>query len=609
VTSQPSSTSPFRVLRDGFGLIGRFIREAPGAYALAATGAVVFTSAIVASSYVIGYVTDDVVIPVLGEGAPLQGRLGLAIMLIVGVSLWKTVGIVVRRTTAGWLQFGAVARLRKRLIDHQLKLTLRWYGGRATGDLLSVADNDANQATFVLAPLPFATGVSFLLVATVVVVSLTDVWLGLLAVGILLAVIVVDVRGAWLTFEGMQEAQRRRGRVGDVAHESFDGALTVKALGRETEETARFRMAAESLRDQVIRVGRVNGTYRAITDGLPWLGIVGILYVGVNRIASGALTPGELVRVAYLLSLLAVPVRLIGYLMWDVANSVTGWRRVSEVLDVDDVVTYGDVPASDPDQGADVTSTDVSFAYEPGELVIEDMDLRIPAGRTLAVVGPTGSGKSTLALLLARLWDPSDGAIRVDGRDLRSLQPGVVPSEIAYVSQETFLFDDTVEGNLRLNVDVTEQTIREAARLANADEFVSALPDGYRTHVGERGTTLSGGQRQRLALARALVRRPRLLILDDATSAVDPSVETAILRGLKQADLPATVIVVAYRRSSIVLADEVVYIEDGRVLDHGTHQQLLDRSPGYAALLRAYDEDADRRRAEAAAEPGEKVAQ
>jgi ATP-binding cassette, subfamily B, bacterial len=608
-SATPAPTPPTfgEVLRAGGRLIWGFIREQPLAYLIAATGAVAFTSAIVASAVVVGWITDEVVVPILDAGEPADGRLRAAVLLLAGVGVWKAAGIVVRRTAAGWLQAGAQTRLRKRLIAHQLRLTLRWYGSRGVGDLLSVSDVDTRQATFVLAPLPFATGVAALLVGSIAVITVTDPWLGLLALLSLLVVVSLDLRGAWLTFEAMEEAQRRRGLVAAVAHESFDGALTVKALGRETSETDRFRRSADHLADQLVDVGRVWTRYRALTEGLPAVATIVVLVVGVLRIGGGELTTGELVRVTYLLSLLAVPVRMVGYLMWDTANSVAGWRRVEQVLAEDDAITHGAVARATHGPAA-LLVQGIGFGYEPHVPVLRDVDLEVPPGRTLAVVGPTGSGKSTLALLLARLWDPQDGVIRVDGRDLRDLAPGVLPAEVAYVAQDTFLFDDTVAGNVRLGRDVDDRELRAALDLASASGFVDALPDGLDTPLGERGATLSGGQQQRLALARALARRPRLLVLDDATSAVDPSVEATILRGLRRAELPATVVVVAYRRSSIVLADEVVYVEDGRVVAQGSHDDLLRREPGYAALLQAYDEDAAARTREAEDvrnEPGE----
>jgi ATP-binding cassette, subfamily B, bacterial len=605
--SAPSTPAPLtsarEVLRAGFGLLWRYIREAPVAYTLAAGGAIAFTAAIVASAVVVGWITDDVIVPVLGEGEPVGDRLRTAVLLIAAVAVWKAAGIVVRRTAAGWLQFGAQTTMRKQLIAHQLRLSLRWYGRRGVGDLLSVSDVDARQATFVLAPLPFATGVLALLVGASVVIAATDVWLGLLAVLLLVVVVGIDLRGSWLTFWAMEEAQRRRGRVAEVAHESFDGALTVKALGRERLEADRFAATAYALRDQLVAVGKVWTGYRALTEGLPAIGIIVVLVVGTARIAAGVVTPGDLVRVAYLLSLLAVPVRLVGYLLWDLANSTAAWRRVEEILRVEDRVEHGELTGVADGSAAALDLRAVGFAYEPDAPVLRSLDLRLPPGRTIAVVGPTGSGKSTLALLLARLWDPDDGSIRLDGRELRDLSPGVLPSEVAYVAQDTFLFDDTVRGNVALHLDVDDEQVWAALRLADADGFVAALPAGLDTPLGERGTTLSGGQRQRIALARALVRRPRLLILDDATSAVDPSVEATILRGLKAASMPSTVVVVAYRRASIVLADEVVYVDDGRVVAQGTHERLLVEVPGYARLLQAYDLDAEARAAEQAAAP------
>jgi ABC-type multidrug transport system fused ATPase/permease subunit len=595
VTAGPRPTSIRRVLRDGFSLIARFVRAHPVAFALAVGGATGFAGAIVGAAFVVGRVTDTLIIPVLDGGEAVGSRWVGAALAVAGVAAWKAAAIALRRTAAGWLQFRSQADVRRRLIEHQLGLELAWFNRQATGDLLAVSETDARQSTWILAPLPFGTGSMLLLIGTVGIIAWIDPWLGLVALLALGLVTVVDVIGAWMTFEAFENVQRSRGRVSAVAHESFDGALTVKALGREGYETDRMEAASEQLRDDIVRVNRIWARFRMIVEAFPSATSVVMLVIGAARIRAGAISPGELVTIAYLLSLLSIPIRMIGFVLWDLAHSLAGWRRVQKVLDVDEHVTHGRLQAEPPGAGAAIEGQAVSFSYDGDVPVLAGVHIDIPAGRTVAVVGPTGSGKSTLAMLLARLWDPGTGRIRLDGRDLREFARSALPREVAFVSQEAFLFDDDVTGNVTLGLPIPESAVREAARLAAADEFVSALPDGYRTRIGERGTTLSGGQRQRIALARALVRRPRLLILDDATSAVDPSVETEILRGLQRAELPSTVVIVAHRRSSIVLADEVVFIDEGRVAGHGRHEDLLRSVPGYARLLQAYEEDAAER--------------
>ena len=560
------------VVRDGFRLIGRFVRARPWSFGLAVAGAVMFAAAIVAA----------------------------AVVAIVGVAVWKAAAITQRRTAATWLQYRTQADVRYQLVAHQLGLDLAWFSRQSTGDLLAVSETDARQGTFILAPLPFGTGSVLLLLGTVAIISWIDWPLGIITVTALAGIVVVDIIGAWQTFEAFSLVQHNRGVVSSVAHESFDGALTVKALGREEYETRRLEAASQRLRDAIIRVNRIWALFRAIVESAPAVTTVILLVVGALRIDAGRLTPGELVTVAYLLSLLAVPVRLVGFVLWDLAHSLAGWRRVENVLRADDFVRHGTLQPRTDSSGAAVEGSRVAFGYEEGETVLSDLEVDIPAGRTVAVVGPTGSGKSTLAMLLARLWDPGTGRLHLDGRDLRDFARSALPREVAFVAQEAFLFDGDVTDNITLGLPIDPEEVQEAARMAAAHDFVAELPDGYATRIGERGTTLSGGQRQRIALARALVRRPRLLLLDDATSAVDPSVETEILKGLKRAELPSTVVIVAHRRSSIVLADEVVYLENGTIVDHGGHAEVLARTPGYARLLQAYEEDAEARRSEAA---------
>ena len=591
--------TPWSVLRDGVRLIWRFVRQHPASFGLAVAGAALFAGAIIASARVIGWVTDTVIIPVLDEGLSPAGLLLPAAAAVLTVAILKGGGIVLRRTAAMWLQLRTRQDVRNELLAHQLRLKMSWYNRQAVGDLLAVAESDVDQGTGVLAPLPYATGVTLLLFGTTTMITLIDPWLGLGALIGLIVVLVVDVRGSWITYSMWEEVQRARGEVSAVAHESFDGALTVKSLGREDYVSDRFGHVSDEVRDRLIRVNSTWASYQAVIRVLPQAMIICLLVVGAARIEAGAVTPGDLVTVAYLLALLAFPVQLIGFVLWDLAGSLAGWRRVQDVFDADEFVAYGDVLAREPGEPAPLDGETVGFAYDADGAVLQDLELHLRAGTTLAVVGPTGSGKSTLSLLLARLWDPDAGTIYLDGTDLRSFGISELPKEVAYVSQNAFLFDDTVAGNITLGEKFSETELRLAGRLAGAEGFISELPNGYDTPLGERGTTLSGGQRQRIALARALIRRPRLLILDDATSAVDPSVEAEILRSLKSAELPSTVVVVAYRPASIRLADEVVYVDEGRILAHGAHDELLETTPGYARLVQAYEEDARRMAEEA----------
>jgi ABC-type multidrug transport system fused ATPase/permease subunit len=576
-------------------LIRQFVRWHPWSFTLAVLGAVLFVSAIVASAIVIGRITDLVIIPVLDDGEDIGIRVVLAVGAVMGVALWKAFGITLRRTAASALQFRTRADARERLIEHQLRLRLAWYDRRSTGDLLSVSEVDTQTGTFVLAPLPYATGASLLLIGTVILVFATHWILGVIALIGLSILVAIDIRGAFSLFTDFENAQYERGAVSGIAHESIDGALTVKALGREAEEVDRFRAASLTLQARLIDIGVRFANFRAIVESIPAALTIIILVAGALLVTNGEMTAGQLVSVAYLITLMAFPLQLIGFVIFEMAHSQAAWTRVQEILDSDELIDHGPLPARPAAEGAALDSERVHFSYNEGEPVLSDVRFAIPAGRTVAVVGPTASGKSTLTMLLARLWDPSDGAIHIDGRDLREFARSELAQEVAYVAQESFLFDDSVWGNVTLGSDVPEEDVLRAMRLAGVERFITELPDGYDTQIGERGTSLSGGQRQRIALARALVRRPRVLVLDDATSAVDPSVETEILRGLQGAELPSTVVIVAYRRSSIMLTDEIVFMDEGRVVAHGTHEELLATEPGYERLLRAYEEDAARR--------------
>jgi ABC-type multidrug transport system fused ATPase/permease subunit len=436
-------------------------------------------------------------------------------------------------------------------------------------------------------PLPFSLGV--VVIAVVSVVQLATVDWALLVVGIALFPGLTLLNNSY-TRRVEQPAAQAQARVGDVsavAHESFEGVLAVKTLGLEQREAERMRASAEQLRQARLEVGRLRASFEPGLDALPNLGTVVVLWLGAWRVSTGALTTGQLVQAMALFSILAFPFRVVGFLLEELPRAVVAHDRITSVLAAPDrAAPVEGVPL--PDGPLDVVLEDVSFGYGEGP-VLAGVTTRLAPGEVVALVGSTGSGKSTLCHLLAHLSDADAGEIRLGGVPLDAADPADLSTATALVFQETFLFADSVRGNLALDGDEPDEALWQALELARARTFVERLPRGLDEVIGERGVTLSGGQRQRLALARALLRRPRLLLLDDATSAVDPRVEQAILAGLR-GGADATTVVVAHRVSTIALADRVLLLDAGRIAAEGTHAQLLDH-PAYAALVRAYEAD------------------
>ncbi|MFI6450649.1 ABC transporter ATP-binding protein [Streptosporangium amethystogenes] len=582
-------------MRQGLGVLGVAIRAEKSIFAAAVLSSALYGLMTVAAAWALGWATDHVVLPAFENGRITTGALAFGALLILGVSLLKALGVAGRRYFAGVMQYRMQARSRRDVTRQYLRLPLAWHHRHPTGQLLSNAGSDVEAAWAPLAPLPMAVGVVVMLVTAAVAMVITDPILALVGFLVFPAIAVLNLIYQRRLNPLATRAQQLRAEVSEIAHESFDGALVVKTLGREDEETTRFLAKANELRDANIAVGRVRGLFDPVLEALPTLGVLAVLLIGAMRLESGAIGSGVLVQVAYLFTLLAFPIRALGWVLAELPRAVVGYQRIRAVLDATGSMEHGAVELTGADP-ARLEVRDLGYAYGGGDgdgdgdfPVLHDVSLEVAPGRTVALVGPTGSGKSTLAQTFVRLVDPARGAVLLDGTDLREVTRGGVSGAVALVPQQTFLFDDTVRGNVTLGLPVGDEDVWAALRLAQAEGFVSALPSGLDTQVGERGTSLSGGQRQRIALARALVRRPRLLVLDDATSSVDPQVEARILYGLRDAAQVSTVVVIAYRMATIALADEVVYLERGRVVDQGGHLELLARCEGYRNLVTAYE--------------------
>jgi len=594
--SAAGATAAGHTLRRGFRVLVRFIRMEPRTFALAVTGAAVYATTAVIGTFVLGRLTDEVLEPAFGSGVS-DGTVWLWVGLVVGVALLRSAGVVTRRYFGATTWRRVEATLRRRIADRYLAVPLAFHRERPGGELLAHADADVEAATEVINPLPFSTGLVVLILFSVVALFLIDPVLAVVGLVLFPAMALLNRYYTRRVEAPAAAVQHGVGEVSAIAHESFDGALVVKTLGLERAEAERLAAAAEQLRVERVEVGRLRALFEPMLDAMPNLGIVAILAIGSWRISEGGVTTGELVTAMALFTLLAFPMRVVGFLLEELPRSIVSMDRIDGVLDAEPAADPAAV--SPPHRGGPVRVdvTDVDFAYPGSEPVLRGCSFSLVPGEIVALVGPTGCGKSTLCELVVGLMHPSVGTVSLDGTDLRMLDQATRRELVALVFQESFLFADSVAENVLLGTDSTTARLEHALSVAQADRFVAALPNGAATVLGERGITLSGGQRQRIALARALAREPHLLLLDDATSAVDPTVEARILSRLRN-ELRTTTLVVAHRVSTIRLADRVLHMDDGRIVRSGTHDELLETDAAYAAMVRAYERDEVRSGAE-----------
>jgi ATP-binding cassette, subfamily B, bacterial len=530
------------------------------------------------------------------------------VLVILGAGVLRLALTVSRRLIAGKVSLGVELDLRNVFYRHLQVLELGFFDSQQTGQLMSRATVDLQSIRFFLGyGLVFITQNALTILLASAVMFAIKPWLALLALIPVPFVIATATRYNRRSRPALQEVQQRLAELTADAEEGVTGIRIVKAFAREQHQIGRFRRAVGRLFDQNMYSTRLRAFYNPLLGFLPNIGLAVVLLVGGQQVIDGGLTLGEFSAFYLYLMMLTFPMRMLGIALGMLQRAIASGNRLFEVLDREPRITSApDAPPLPEGPGrVEIERASLSYANpatpgrEPEDVAgivpmpaLEDVDLTVEPGRTVALVGPTGSGKTSLVALLARLYDASRGAVLIDGVDVREVDVASLRSEIAFVADESFLFSATVAENIAYaRPGASREEIETAARRAQANSFIGELPDGYDTVVGERGLTLSGGQRQRVAIARALLADPRILILDDATSSVDARTEAAITEGLREVMAGRTTFIVAHRLSTISLAEEIVVMDAGRIVDRGTHDELLERCQLYAELAEKGFED------------------
>jgi ABC-type multidrug transport system fused ATPase/permease subunit len=507
-------------------------------------------------------------------------------LVVVAAALLRLAFSVVRRLVAGRVSLGVEYDLRNRIYSHLHSLELAFFDRQQTGQLMSRSTVDLQSVRFFL-----GYGLIFMAQSALTIVIASGVMLAVNAdlAAVSLApmpfVIWIASRYGRRNRPASQEVQQRIAELTAEAEENVSGIRVVKAFAQERRQLRRFDHAVKRVFDQSMVSARLRAFYSPLIGFLPQLGLAGLLFVGGRQAIDGAISIGDFVAFYGYVLMLTSPMRMLGIALGMAQRAVASGARVFEILDRQPELVEAPDAAPLPRGGGHVELRDVTFAYDGGDPVLSDVSLDVPAGRTVALVGPTGSGKTTLVMLIPRLYDVSEGSVRVEGVDVRSLDPASLRRQVAVVSEDAFLFSASLRENIAYaRPDASDAEVLEAASRAGLIELVDSLPDGLDTLVGERGLTLSGGQRQRVAIARALLSEPRILILDDATSSVDATTESRIKGALGEVMKGRTTFIIAHRLSTIALADEIVVLEGGDVMAHGSHAELLEESDLYREI-------------------------
>jgi ABC-type multidrug transport system fused ATPase/permease subunit len=553
-------------------------------YKLSLAVSVVLAVGSQASAVAMAFLTGNALQQVVEGGD--RDALWLLVAAVVAVGLARALFMAGRRFISGRQALGVEWDLRDTLYAKLLRLSFGFYDRHQTGQLMSRATVDVQTVRFFLGyGLIFFFQHVLTIVGVVVVMYVVNWRLAVAATAVTPFIVLLAYRYSHVAHPVLRDVQQRMADVTTVAEESIVGAHVVKAFAQEERQTGRFAERSERVFKGALRANRQRALYVPLLAFLPLVAQAAVLLYGGRMVARGDLGLDAFFAFNVLVVMLVMPLRMLGMWIGQAQRATASGERIFEVLD--EVEDVGDVPGAaplPPGEGR-VRFEHVSFAYGAGEPVLRDIDLELQPGRAVALIGHTGSGKTTLASLVPRFYDVTAGRVLVDGMDVRDVKLASLRREIGIVDQDPFLFSATVRENIAFGrLEATPADVERAARLAQAHEFIAELPDGYETVIGERGITLSGGQRQRLAIARAILLDPRILVLDDATASVDASTEARIRLGLREAMRGRTTIVIAHRLSTLALADELVVLHEGRVVARGTDEELLATSRVYREI-------------------------
>jgi ATP-binding cassette subfamily B protein len=579
--------------RAGWRLVGATSRTHWGWIVLALVAALLWTA-------------TKVTIPLLAAAAIDQGIIDndtsalvkyVVLMLVVGS--FQVIVSGLRRYGAFRLAFRVEADLRHRLFAHLQRLHFAFHDEAQTGQLMARANTDIQMVREFLMLAPLTAASLMILVAVTTVMLVQSVTLALLALGALPLLNVAATRFSKKMGPISFELQQELAELSGVVEESVSGIRVVKGFGAEDLQRARLAVEVDAVQSRALAASRLRAGFIPLVDFLPAVALVMILWYGGHLVLDGDLQVGQLVAFNSYILMLVWPLRMSGMMIAMASRMSASAGRVHEVLATDPLIADPPRGRSLPEGGGEIRFERVDFSYHDGAAVLDGLDLHVRPGEAVAVVGPTASGKSTIARLLPRFYDVDDGRVLIDGVDVRTMKLDELRSQVGIVFEDTFLFSDTVRSNIAFaDPNATMDQVRRAAELAGAADFIDDLPDGYETVIGEHGFSLSGGQRQRLAIARAVLADPRVLILDDATSSVDPSKEHEIRAALREVMTGRTTIIIAHRPATIALADRVVLLDAGRVVAEGTHEELVRTSERYRDVL-AHSAERTARRANA----------